>query len=77
MQKLMTLKRDPEISVLQGGSGVLLKGFLIFRIENIYHALESKLWVFGGSGSNLRSCQFSLCVYVRGYTCVCCVCVQV
>lgn len=33
---------------------------LMFRIENIYRALESKLWVFGGSGSNLCSWQFRL-----------------
>lgn len=56
----------------KGGSGPLVKLFLIFRIENIYHALESKLWVFSGSGSDVCSCQFSLCVCVcaRVHACV-------
>lgn len=48
-----------------------MKLFLIFRIENIYLALESKLWVFSGSGSDVYLCQFSLCACVRACACVC------
>lgn len=49
---------------------------LIFRIEDIYHGLESKLWVFSGSGPNLCSCQFSACVGVCAHVCAC-VCASV
>lgn len=69
MQKLKPLKCDPEISARR--VRIVCESFLIFRIENICHALESKLWVFSGSGSDLCSCQFSLCMSVRVYVCVC------